>query len=64
MSVSTSSYSSMSLMAVFSPMPGTPGTLSAESPMRASRSMNWAGSKPPYFSRKVSGVSRLNTSPM
>ena len=45
-------------MAVFSPMPFTPGMLSLASPMRAFRSMMWMGSKP-YSSRKVSGVISL-----
>ena len=45
-------------MAVFSPMPFTPGMLSLASPMRALRSMMWMGSKP-YCSRKLSGVISL-----
>ena len=42
-------------MAVFSPMPGTPGMLSLLSPIRAFRSIMWMGSKP-YVSRKTAGV--------
>ena len=45
-------------MAVFSPMPRTPGMLSEASPMRAFRSIIWMGSKP-YSSRKDSGVMLL-----
>ena len=51
-------YFWMRSMAVFSPMPGTPGMLSEESPIRALRSIMWMGSKP-YWSRKVSGVMSL-----
>ena len=54
----------MRSMAVFSPMPLTPGILSLESPMRAFRSTIWMGSKP-YSSRKASGVmSRVVVCPM
>ena len=45
-------------MAVFSPMPGTPGMLSEVSPIRAFRSIMWMGAKP-YCSWKVSGVISL-----
>ena len=36
----------MSSAAVFTPMPGTPGTLSVESPIRACTSMTFAGGTP------------------
>ena len=36
--------------AVFSPIPGTPGILSEESPWSPFTSINWIGSKPPYTS--------------
>ena len=50
-------------MAVFSPMPFTPGMLSEESPMRAFRSMSFMGSKP-YFSRnRASSYSRYSFFP-
>ena len=42
-------------MAVFSPTPGTPGMLSAESPINPNKSMTWAGSSSPYRSRTSSG---------
>ena len=45
----------MSLAAVFSPTPGQPGKLSAESPMRARRSMTWAVLETPYFSQTSRG---------
>ena len=35
-----------SLAAVLSPMPGTPGMLSEESPLRPRKSMNWSGRTP------------------
>ena len=40
----------INLAAVFSPTPGQPGKLSAESPINANRSMTWAGVGMPYFS--------------
>ena len=45
-------------MAVFSPIPGTPGILSEVSPIRAFRSIIWIGAKP-YCSWKASGVMSL-----
>ena len=44
----------ISASAVFSPMPGTPGMLSDESPIRLFTSMSWGGSMP-YFSRMAAG---------
>ena len=40
------SYCWIRAMAVFSPMPGTPGMLSELSPIRAFRSIMWMGAKP------------------
>ena len=51
-------YFWINAMAVFSPMPGTPGMLSELSPIRAFRSIMWMGSKP-YCSRKAAGVISL-----
>ncbi len=53
MAVSRSPKSCMILRAVFSPIPGTPGTLSEESPMSALTSTSCFGSSP-YFSRITS----------
>ena len=47
---STLPNSLISLMAVFSPTPGQPGKLSAESPIRARRSITWSGEVMLYFS--------------
>ena len=47
---STLPNSPISLMAVFSPTPGQPGKLSAESPISAKRSMTWSGEAMLYFS--------------
>jgi hypothetical protein len=46
--VSRSPYSSMSCAAVFTPMPGTPGTLSVESPARACTSTTLSGVTPNF----------------
>ena len=62
-SASTLPYCRTSSMAVFSPMPFTPGTLSEASPMSASTSMNCTGSRP-YASRKISSVIVSNSSPL
>ena len=47
---------SMSLAAVFSPTPGHPGKLSAESPIKAKRSITWSVDEIPYFWQTVSGL--------
>ena len=47
---STLPNSLTSLMAVFSPTPGQPGKLSAESPINAKRSITWSGEVMLYFS--------------
>ena len=47
----------MSLDAVFSPTPGQPGKLSAESPISANRSITWIGEGMPYFSSTSFSVS-------
>ena len=53
-SVSRSPYSLISSAAVLTPMPGTPGTLSVESPASACTSMTLSGGTP-NFSRTSSG---------
>ena len=53
--VSMSPNCVMSLTAVFSPTPGQPGKLSAESPIRAKRSITCWGELMPYFSVTSSG---------
>ena len=50
MSSSMEPNSLISFTAVFSPTPGQPGKLSAESPIKASKSITWAGVEMPYFS--------------
>ena len=45
----------MSFTAVFSPTPGQPGKLSAESPISANRSMTWSVDSMPYFAHTSSG---------
>jgi len=45
----------MSFTAVFSPTPGQPGKLSAESPIRASRSTTVCVVGMPYFSHTSRG---------
>ena len=47
-SVSRSPYSPISCAAVFTPMPGTPGTLSVESPISACTSMTLSGGTPNF----------------
>jgi hypothetical protein len=47
-SVSRSPNSSRSCAAVFGPMPGTPGTLSVESPVSACRSIIFSGGTPHF----------------
>ena len=39
-------------MAVFSPIPGTPGILSEASPCKALKSITCSGFKPSYFSAR------------
>jgi hypothetical protein len=49
----------MSCAAVFTPMPGTPGTLSVESPISACTSMTFSGPTP-NFSHTSAGPMRLS----
>ena len=58
------SYCWIRAMAVFSPMPGTPGMLSELSPIRAFRSIMWMGAKPYCSWKAVSVISLVVVCPM
>ena len=57
-------YLLMSVAAVFSPMPGTPGTLSDTSPQRARMSMNCSARMSPYLASRSCSVVRSYSCPL